>query len=181
MTTTERKTLGVSQASTPKADPKAGFAATGARLDKLKERARLQRRAPTPAQEALWDQLSGSRLGGIKFTRQAIVGSVLVDFACPARWLVIAISPEGASAEVDALQDKKLTAVGLRVMRFPEAQVLADIDAVTKAISVEVNKPFSKPGARREAPRRDSAPARSSYSARPPRRGPSGDRGGYRG
>lgn len=177
---TERKTLGVSQLSTPKSDPKASFAATGARLDKLKERARLQRRAPTPAQEALWGKLGASRLGGIKFTRQAVVGSTVVDFACPSRWLVVVISPEGASAEVDALQDKKLTDVGVRVLRFAEAQVLEDLEAVTKAISVEVNKPFSKPGGRRDAPRRD-APARSSYGARPPRRDAGGGRGGYRG
>ena len=177
--TTERKTLGISIESGPKADPKTGFAATGARLDKLKDRARSQRRAPTPAQAALWDKLDASRLGGIKFTRQAIVGSTLVDFACPARWLVVVLSPEGASAEVDALQDKKLTAVGVRVLRFAESAVLEDIDAVTKAISVEVNKPFTKPGARPKAPRRDAAPARSSYGARPPRRDSGGSRGGY--
>jgi very-short-patch-repair endonuclease len=180
--TIERRILGVSQSSTPRGDPKASFAATGARLDKLKERARLQRRAPTPAQDALWDKLGASKLGGIKFTRQAIVGSTVVDFACPSRWLVVVISPEGASAEVDALQDKKLTDVGVRVLRFAEAEVLDDVEAVTKAISVEVNKPFSKPGGRaaprregpsREGPRRDAGAARSSYGARPPRRGPS--------
>ena len=177
--TTERKTLGVSRDTSPKADPKAGFAASGARLDKLKERARLQRRAPTEAQKALWAKLSESRLGGIKFIRQAIVGSTLVDFACPSRWLVVVLSPEGLSPEVVALQDKKLTDVGVRVLRFAETDVESDIESVTKAISVEVNKPFTKPGARREAPRRDAGPARSSYGARPPRRDSGGGRGGY--
>lgn len=177
--TAERKTLGVSRAPTPKADLKAGFAATGARLDKLKERARLQRRAPTPAQAALWEQLDASRLGGFKFTRQAIVGSTLVDFACASRWLVVAISPEGSSAEVDALQDKKLTDVGVRVLRFAERQVLDDIDTVTRAISVEVNKPFSKPGARPKT--RGDSPPRSSHGVRPARRasGSGGGSGGY--
>jgi len=178
--TTERKTLGVSLSDTPRGDPKAGFAATGVRLEKLKERARDQRRSPTPAQAALWAQLDSSRLGGFKFNRQAIVGSTLVDFACPSRWLVVAISPEGASAEVDALQDKKLTDVGVRVLRFPEAQVLEDIDAVAKAIGIELNKPFSKPGAR-PRPARQDGPPRSSYGARPPRRDGGGGRGGYRG
>jgi very-short-patch-repair endonuclease len=180
--TTERKTLGVSLDAAPKADPKAGFAATGARLDKLKERARLQRRAPTPAQAALWDKIGESKLGGIKFTRQAIVGSTLVDFACPSRWLVVVLSPEGLAAEVEVLQDKKLTDVGVRVLRYAESAVLDDADSVAKSISVEVNKPFIKPGAksgtRREAPRRDAA-SRSSYGARPPRRDAGGGRGGY--
>ena len=147
--TTPRKTLGVSTASSAK--PRAGFALTGARYDKLKERARDQRRNPTPAQEALWTRLAGSKLGGVKFTRQFIVGSALVDFACPSRWLVVAISPEGANAEASALQDKKLTDVGVRVLRFHETDVLTNLDAVAKAISAEVNKPFDKRTARRNA------------------------------
>ncbi|MBB3938716.1 very-short-patch-repair endonuclease [Novosphingobium fluoreni] len=176
--TAERKTLGVSQDTTAKADPQAGFAATGARLDKLKDRARLQRRAPTPAQAALWEQLRDSKLGGFKISRQAIVGTTLVDFACPSRWLVVVLSPEGLTAEVEALQDKKLTDVGVRVMRYAESAVLDDPESVAKSISVELNKPFTKPGARREAPRRDAAP-RSSYGARPPRRDGGSGRGGY--
>ena len=178
MATTERKTLGVSRDGAPKDDPKANFAATGARLDKLKDRARLQRRSPTPAQAALWEKLRDSKLGGFKFSRQAVVGSTLVDFACPSRWLVVVLSPEGLTAEVEALQDKKLTDVGVRVLRYAESAVLDDADSVAKSISVELNKPFTKPGARREAPRRDAAP-RSSYGARPPRRDTGGSRGGY--
>ena len=79
-----------------------------------------------------------------------------------------------------ALQDKKLTDVGVRVLRFDESAVIDDVDAVVAAISAEANKPFTKPGARRAAPRRDEA-ARSSYGARPPRRDAGGGRGGYRG
>lgn len=148
--TTARKTLGISAAS-PAKPSKTAFALTGARLDKLKERARDQRRNPTPAQAALWAQLSGSKLGGVKFTRQFVLGSVLVDFACPSRWIAVLISPEGANADVDALQDKKLTDVGVRVLRFAEADVLGDIEPVAKAISAEVNKPFDKRTARRNA------------------------------
>lgn len=148
--TTARKTLGISAAS-PAKPSKTAFALTGARLDKLKERARDQRRNPTPAQAALWAQLSGSKLGGVKFTRQFVLGSVLVDFACPSRWIAVLISPEGANADVDALQDKKLTDVGVRVLRFAEADVLGDIEPVVKAISAEVNKPFDKRTARRNA------------------------------
>ena len=149
--TTERRTLGVSRAPAAKSDVKSSFAATGARLDRLKERAREARRSPTPAQDALWEQLSGSRLGGVKFSRQTIVGSVIVDFACPSRWIVLMISPEGANAEFDALQDKKLTDVGVRVLRFAESEVIEEIDAVLKTISTEVNKPFDKRSARRNA------------------------------
>ena len=44
-----------------------------------------------------------------------------------------------------ALSDRKLTDVGVRVMRFADAEVLADTDAVVKAIKDELQKPFEKP------------------------------------
>lgn len=148
----ERKTLGISRAAESKADARTGFAITGPRLERLKERAREQRRHPTEAQKALWTELSGSKLGGVKFQRQAVIGSSVVDFACPSRWVVISLSPEGANAEVDELQDKKLTDVGIRVLRFGEAEVLADVETVVKTINTELNKPFDKRAARRGTP-----------------------------
>lgn len=146
--TTVRKTLGISRAGAPKADVTAGFAATGARLDRLRERARDLRRHPTDAQRALWEELSGAKLGGVKFTRQAVVGSTIVDFACPSRWIVISLADGNTNAEVDALQDRKLVEVGVRVLRFDEAEVLANIEPVVAAIVAEVNKPFDKRRAR---------------------------------
>lgn len=146
-----RKTLGIAAGGAPRADARASFALTGARLEKLKERARDLRRDPTEAQKLLWAQMSGSKLGGVRFTRQAVVGSVIVDFACPSRWIVVSLSPEGANPEVEALQDKKLADVGLRVLRFAESAVLADGEAVLKAIAHEVNKPFDKRAARKGA------------------------------
>ncbi|CCA94386.1 MULTISPECIES: endonuclease domain-containing protein [unclassified Novosphingobium] len=155
---TERKTLGVSKADAPKADARSSFNVTGARLERLKERARDQRRNPTEAQEALWAELSGSKLGGVKFTRQAVVGSAIVDFACPSRWIVVSISPANANPEVETLQDKKLSDVGIRVLRFSEEAVLGDRESVMKTIVSEINKPFDKRSARSQfAPRMESA------------------------
>ena len=45
----------------------------------------------------------------------------------------------------------KLTDVGVRVLRFAEADVLADLEIVVRAITAEVNKPFDKRAARRQA------------------------------
>ncbi|SFG23416.1 Very-short-patch-repair endonuclease [Novosphingobium sp. CF614] len=148
--TAARKTLGVSHAAAPKADATAGFALTGARLERLKERAREQRRHPTEAQKALWTEMSGSKLGGVKFTRQAVVGSSVVDFACPSRWIVVSLSTEDGNADVDALQDRKLTDVGIRVLRFAESEVLTGIDGVVREINAELNKPFSRPRIRKQ-------------------------------
>lgn len=145
----DRRTLGVSRAAAPKGDARESFALTGARLDKLKERARDLRRNPSDAHQALWEQLSDSKVAGVKFTRHAVVGSAVADFACPSRWIVVQISPEGMNPEVATLQDRKLTDVGIRVLRFDENRVLGDIAGVVAAIGEEASKPFDKRAARR--------------------------------
>ncbi|EIZ79062.1 hypothetical protein WSK_2249 [Novosphingobium sp. Rr 2-17] len=155
--TAERKTLGVSRAdSGPKADAKANFAATGARLERLKERAKEQRRNPTDAQKLLWEHLSGSRLGGVKFTRQSIVGSAIVDFAAPSRWIVVQLSNDEVNPDVHELQDRKLIEVGVRVLRFSQEEVIANVDNVVREITAELNVPFDKRSARRDAGSRTS-------------------------
>lgn len=150
--TAARKTLGVSLAAgAPKADAKASFAVTGARLETLKERARDQRRNPTEAQKALWAQLSGSKLGGVKFIRQSVVGSAIVDFACPSRWIVVQLSAEDSNPDVNELQDRKLTEVGIRVLRFSEDEVTGNVASVVREIETELAVPFDKRSARRKS------------------------------
>ena len=148
---TERKTLGVSLSGGPKADAKASFNVKGARLETLKERARDIRRNPSEAQKALWAELSGSKQGGVKFIRQSVVGSTIVDFACPSRWIVVQLSADDSNPDVNELQDRKLTEVGIRVLRFSEDEVLERIENVMREITTELNVPFDKRSARRKA------------------------------
>ena len=131
--------------------PPQGWTPSPERLERLKERARTLRREPREAETVLWGQISGARLGGIKFTRKAVVGSVIVDFACPSRWVVVSLSGAEANPELDALQDRKLIEAGIRVLRYSDDEVLTDLDRVTKDISMIVNTPFDRPG--RPAPR----------------------------
>ncbi|WP_298198740.1 endonuclease domain-containing protein [Novosphingobium sp.] len=147
-----KRTLTI-RADAPSAAPRPeSWTPSPERAERLKERARTLRRELSEAETALWDKLSGSRLGGIKFTRKAVVGSVIVDFACPSRWVVVSLSGAQANAELDALQDRKLTEAGIRVLRFTDAEVLTDIDRVTKEIATLVHTPFDRPG--RPAPQR---------------------------
>ena len=145
-----------------------------ARADKLKELARDMRRNPSEAEVALWERLKDKRCGGFSFTRQVVMGSTIVDFACRTRWLVV---ETGGSSEADVtlgeLSDRKLTEVGVRVLRFADEEILADLDTVVSRIAEELQKPFEKPG----------GSARRSYGDRPARSGPRGDRpgGGPRG
>ena len=141
----ERRTLSLRGPAERKdaAQPRTSWNVSETRRERLKDMARALRREPTEAEKALWPRLAGQKLGGFKFYRKLVVGSSIVDFACPARWLVVEISGQ-ANAEVDAIQDKKLTDVGVRVLRFAPEQVLEDGDAVAKAILAELQKPFDR-------------------------------------
>lgn len=142
-----RKTLSVSTEQTNSPSTASSWGAGTARLERLKERARFLRRNLTEAEELLWSRLSGAQLGGIRFSPKAVVGAVIVDFACPARWLVVSITGAGVNPQVDALLDRKLTDTGIRVLRFTEQDVIEGLDEVVRTITAEVNKPFDRKSA----------------------------------
>ena len=74
------------------------------------------------------------------------MGSAIADFACKPRWLVVEIGgTEGPEATLAELSDRKLTEVGVRVLRFAESQVLDDIETAIAAIQEELAKPFERP------------------------------------
>jgi very-short-patch-repair endonuclease len=140
----ERRTLSLRGAAERQdAAPRRSWNVSETRRARLKEMARTNRRNPSEAEKALWARLSGQKLGGFKFHRQVVVGSTIVAFACPARWLVVEIAGD-ANAQVVAIQDKKLTDVGIRVLRFSEEQALEDIEPVVAAILAELQKPFDR-------------------------------------
>ena len=142
---TERKTLSLRGPAERNGDapPRTAWNVSDTRRERLKEMARAMRREPTEAEKALWTQLAGQKLGGFKFHRQVVIGSTVVDFACPARWLVVEVSGD-ANAEVSAIQDSKLAQVGIRVLRFTDEQVLNDNEPVVAAILAELQKPFDR-------------------------------------
>ena len=101
----------------------------------LQDRARAMRSTATPAERRLWTMLSGSKLGGLKFRRQAVIGNCIVDFLCPALALVIEV--DGSSHDDparDAERDGRLRTVGYTVLRFANWQVMEQADMVGRAI-----------------------------------------------
>ncbi len=136
-----------------------GWGISAERLARLHEYARDMRRNPTEPERLLWSRLKGQQLGGFKFRRQQVVGSAIVDFACPARWLCVEVDGEThVNPEVDALRDRKLTDVGLRVLRFSNRQVMEELDGVCEAILLELQKPFDRREAQRQAAHRTASP-----------------------
>jgi very-short-patch-repair endonuclease len=149
--TTARKKLSLGNVTDRAEDREVGgdrtraWTVSPARAEQLKQRARDMRRNPTEAQQALWERLKDKQCG-FTFNREVVMGSAIVDFACKTRWLVVETGGDSESeTTLAALSDRKLTDVGVRVLRFADDAVLADTDAVVKAIKDELQKPFEKP------------------------------------
>jgi very-short-patch-repair endonuclease len=101
----------------------------------LAERARFMRFSPTRAEEWLWRELSGSKIG-FPFRRQLVIGNHIVDFACTKVRLVVEL--DGTShlgrERLDAHRDRTLTSLGWHVLRIADDDVFAGLDAVVSRI-----------------------------------------------
>lgn len=154
--TSMRKTLSVrpeaERAEAPKLQKRGrGWNIAESRLDTLHETAREMRRTPTAAQAALAEALVAANLGKYRLKRQTVIGSAIVDFACQPLKIAVQIDEEGANPELDRRRDRSLAEVGIKVLRFPAADVLADAQAVTAAIVAEMKARWQE--------QRDRAPA----------------------
>ena len=107
------------------------------RIPKITARARELRRVMTPAEKVLWQRLR-NRAAGPKFRRQRPIGPFIADFYCVEAGVVVEIDGEGhaapSQAARDAARDEWLQARGLTVLRFANAQVLLEPEAVVEAI-----------------------------------------------
>lgn len=131
-----------------------GWAISESRLDTLHETAREMRRNPTEAQTALGEAIVRAELGKFKFRRHVVIGSAIVDFACQQLRVVVQIDEADADPALDRRRDKSLEEVGLTVLRFPAAEIIADADAVTATIvaamkaNYDTQRAKPRPGAR---------------------------------
>ena len=80
--------------------------------------ARYLRRNMTDAELALWHHLRTRAFMGHKFRRQHPVGPWIVDFACPARRLVVELDGGQHGDSKDAARTRDLEARGFTVLRF---------------------------------------------------------------
>jgi very-short-patch-repair endonuclease len=104
---------------------------------------RKLRNNPTRAEQVLWARLQNRKLDGWKFRRQAGIGRYIADFYCPARKLVIEIDgdihDQKGVKEYDELRSSYIEAVGMRMLRFSNDEVLMNIDSVLKTIAAYQN------------------------------------------
>jgi very-short-patch-repair endonuclease len=108
---------------------------------KRAERARSLRRALTPAEFALWTHLRGRQLGGFKFVRQKPVGRYYVDFVCRERRLIIELDGgQHSQRPEDRPRDSALCALGYRVIRIGNNQVVEKLEGVLQTRLSELER-----------------------------------------
>jgi very-short-patch-repair endonuclease len=92
------------------------------------------RKAMTPAENMLWEQLRRKNILGVKFRRQQIIEGFIVDFYCESAKLVIEVDGEIHSDPerqvIDVHRRNVFIARGLREIRFANNEILKNIDNV---------------------------------------------------
>ena len=115
----------------------------GRHAPEKQEQARRMRREMTPAEAHLWQHLRAGRLGGLHFRRQQVIDGFIADFYCHAARLVVELDGEvhDDTAEYDGERDAILAARGLRVLRFPNARLEAELHTVLDEIETAAPSP----------------------------------------
>ncbi len=100
------------------------------------ERAKKLRREMTPAETILWKELKGNRLNSLHFRRQQIVHGYFADFYCHQHELILELDGKihELQKEYDAEREEYLTALGFRIIRFTNAEITRNLEAVLQKI-----------------------------------------------
>ncbi|WP_243039180.1 endonuclease domain-containing protein [Dyella sedimenti] len=123
------------------------------------DRARDLRAARTDAEQLFWYRLRNRRLQGWKFRRQHEIGPYIADFACPDVGLMVELDggQHGAQVIYDERRALELQAMGYRVLRFWNNDVLMNVEGVLEVILQALTSPGPLPplgGSPRPSPRR---------------------------
>ena len=103
------------------------------------QRAKELRREMTPAEKILWEELRANKLG-VHFRRQQVIQGFIVDFYCHKAGLVIEVDGDihDLQKDEDERREKVLSALGLRVVRFRNDEVMRNLSAVVGRIRTQV-------------------------------------------
>jgi very-short-patch-repair endonuclease len=92
------------------------------------------RRQSTDAERALWGELRARRLGGHKFRRQWTLGPYIADLCCLESLLIIEADGGQHTSETDRARTDYLHALGFRILRFWNNDVLTNMDGILQVI-----------------------------------------------
>ena len=113
------------------------------------DRARRLRKTQTPQEVWEWGKLRASHLRGLKFYRQYVIGSYIVDFCCPEMLVILELDGSG-HAELrqemyDMERDKFLRSRGYRLLRVWNSDWNRDPQAQLQMISEFIFAEMSSP------------------------------------
>jgi very-short-patch-repair endonuclease len=83
----------------------------------------------------VWEELRGSKLG-VHFRRQQVIQGFIVDFYCHKSALVVEVDGDihDLQKEEDERREKVLSAMGLRIVRFQNDEVVRELSTVVGRI-----------------------------------------------
>ncbi|MCF6150621.1 MAG: endonuclease domain-containing protein [Candidatus Kuenenia sp.] len=112
------------------------------------KRRQYLRRNMTKAEIYLWSKLKGKQINGLKFRRQYGINNFTVDFYCPEHRLAIEIDGGvhyyDSRMATDFQREKDIEALGIKVLRYTNIDVLKNIKGVLQDI-IEKTTPLSPP------------------------------------
>ncbi|MDP1713099.1 MAG: DUF559 domain-containing protein [Anaerolineales bacterium] len=114
---------------------------TGQKVTKEKlQRAKELRREMTPAEKMLWQEIRANKLG-VHFRRQQVIQGFIVDFYCHKASLVIEVDGDihDLQKEEDERREKALSALGLRIVRFRNDEVVRELSMVVGKIRESIS------------------------------------------
>jgi 5-methyltetrahydrofolate--homocysteine methyltransferase len=109
--------------------------------EKLKNKARNMRIAPTETEKLLWLYLRDGKLKSYKFRRQHSLGQFIVDFYCKKAKLIIEVDGpiHEFQKEADSARQEYLENHEFRVIRFSNDIVVNNIGKVVGQITSYLN------------------------------------------
>lgn len=98
----------------------------------------------TSAETKLWNELKGNKIEGYKFRRQHPIHKFIADFYCHKLKLIIEVDGKYHERDNQALLDRErsklLNYQGVEIIRFPNEEVLGNIEGVLEKIRDWIKK-----------------------------------------
>lgn len=92
------------------------------------------RRERTDAEDAFWQAVRNRQIDDYKFRFQHSLGPYVADFACLEGMLIVEIDGGQHSEEADAKRTAYIEALGFRVVRFWNNDVLTNLEGVITVV-----------------------------------------------
>ena len=138
----------------------------------IRNRARALRKSMSEPEVMLWSRLRGRDGARPIFRRQQPIGSVIVDFFCPAARLAIEV--DGSShwddemRRRDCARDRWLEGQGIEVMRIPASRIYADLSGAVDGILTRALECAAAGPRERLSPSTNRSSLRSAVGPPPP-------------